>query len=258
MILPLACVVVFVIVQSPVILVLIAGVTQLLMLPVIGFSAIYFRYFETDKRLRPGLAWDAFLILSSLAMLFVGAWGIYNKTKSAKIMQVFTARRTDQPDPVGIYPSRDEALAKAADDPDHEYVISECNFPVPPPTSRHGAVGWIDLTVSNAAELKPFYEQVVGWTTSEISMGDYNDFCLHPIGEEQPTAGLCHAKGPNEGIPPAWLIYVTVENIDQSINAAKQLGGEILQERNATGYGRIAIIKDPNGTPLALFTPQPE
>ena len=145
-ILPLACVVVFVIVQSPVILVLIAGVTQLLMLPVIGFSAIYFRYFETDKRLRPGLAWDAFLILSSLAMLFVGAWGIYNKTKSAKIMQVFTARRTDQPDPVGIYPSRDEALAKAADDPDHEYVISECNFPVPPPTSRHGAVGWIDLT----------------------------------------------------------------------------------------------------------------
>ncbi|HIK95303.1 MAG TPA: transmembrane Mn(2+) transporter, partial [Planctomycetes bacterium] len=52
--LPLACVVAYLLFPKPVMLVAIAGVTQATMLPIIGFSSMYFRYRETDKRLRPG------------------------------------------------------------------------------------------------------------------------------------------------------------------------------------------------------------
>lgn len=76
-VLPLACVVVYLFVQKPVLLVAIAGVTQAVMLPVIGFSSMYFRYKETDTRLRPGKAWDLLLALSCAALLITGCWGIY-------------------------------------------------------------------------------------------------------------------------------------------------------------------------------------
>ena len=76
-VLPLACVVAYNLFPNPVILVAIAGVTQAIMLPVIGFSSMYFRYRETDKRLRPGKLWDAFLILSCIGLLTAGSWGVY-------------------------------------------------------------------------------------------------------------------------------------------------------------------------------------
>lgn len=76
-VLPLACVIVYLFVQKPVLLVAIAGVTQALMLPVIGFSSMYFRYSETDKRLRPGILWDIFLVVSCFALLTAGCWGVY-------------------------------------------------------------------------------------------------------------------------------------------------------------------------------------
>ncbi len=74
--LPLACVVAYLLFPKPVMLVAIAGVTQATMLPIIGFSSMYFRYRETDKRLRPGKLWDTFLIASCISLLIVGSWGI--------------------------------------------------------------------------------------------------------------------------------------------------------------------------------------
>ncbi len=75
--LPLACVVAYLVFPEPVILVAIGGVTQAIMLPIIGFSSVYFRYRETDKRLRPGKLWDTFLIVSCVGLLTAGSWGVY-------------------------------------------------------------------------------------------------------------------------------------------------------------------------------------
>ncbi len=75
--LPLVCVVAFVAFPEPVHLIKIAGMTQAIMLPMLGFAALYFRFRETDVRLRPGLAWDAALMISSAALLITACWGIY-------------------------------------------------------------------------------------------------------------------------------------------------------------------------------------
>ena len=75
--LPLACVLAYVAFPKPVHLVTIAGMAQAIMLPIIGFSSIYFRYRETDERLRPGKVWDALLIVSCIALLIAGGWGIF-------------------------------------------------------------------------------------------------------------------------------------------------------------------------------------
>lgn len=77
MIVPLLCGAIYAAIPSPVKLVLLAGVAQATMLPMLGLAAIYLRYCCTDPRLRPSRLWDACLVLSFLGLLLAGGWGIY-------------------------------------------------------------------------------------------------------------------------------------------------------------------------------------
>ena len=53
-----------------------------------------------------------------------------------------------------------------------------------------GMIGWTDLTVENADEVRDFYQAVVGWTPAPVKMGDYNDYCMNAAGDEQTVADL--------------------------------------------------------------------
>ena len=64
---------------NPVKLVLLSGLMQAVMLPMLGFAALYFRFKHTDKEIQPGKVWDACLIISSIGLLIAGAWGVYSK-----------------------------------------------------------------------------------------------------------------------------------------------------------------------------------
>ena len=74
--LPVLCIVLFLVFPKPTLLITIAGMTQCLMLPMLGFAALYFRFYETDKRLRPGRLWDAALFVSTAALLIASVWGV--------------------------------------------------------------------------------------------------------------------------------------------------------------------------------------
>ena len=118
-----------------------------------------------------------------------------------------------------------------------------------------GTIGWIDLTVPDANKVRDFYAAVVGWKTSEVPMGNYSDYCMHP-GEADPIAGICHAKGANANIPSAWLIYVTVADLKASLAKCKVMGGEaLIPIRDMGSYGTMAVIRDPAGAVCALIQP---
>lgn len=64
---------------NPVKLVLLSGLMQAIMLPMLGFAALWFRFTKTDEPIRPGRLWDGCLILSCIGLLIAGAWGVYSK-----------------------------------------------------------------------------------------------------------------------------------------------------------------------------------
>ena len=68
----------FVWVPNPVQLVIIGGIGQALMLPMLAAGAVYMRYRRTDRRLTPGLLWDAFLWLSLLGLFAAAIYGVWN------------------------------------------------------------------------------------------------------------------------------------------------------------------------------------
>ena len=74
--LPVVSFAVFAWFEAPAQLVMAGGVAQALMLPVLGFGALWARYRWTDPGLCPGRAWDAALWLSCAAFVVVGVWSL--------------------------------------------------------------------------------------------------------------------------------------------------------------------------------------
>lgn len=124
-------------------------------------------------------------------------------------------------------------------------------------TPRIGRVAWVDLTVEHAELVGDFYAKVAGWKPAPVDMGDYADFnMLDAAGE--PAAGVCHARGPNAELPPHWLIYITVADLDAALEACVGAGGEVVGGTRGLGeMGRFAVIRDPAGAVAALYQAPP-
>jgi Mn2+/Fe2+ NRAMP family transporter len=79
--LPFLCLAVFCSGANPVRMILLSGAMQALLLPMIGFGALYFRYTRTDGRIKPGPLWDALLIVSFLGLFVAGTYGAWEQIK---------------------------------------------------------------------------------------------------------------------------------------------------------------------------------
>ena len=116
-----------------------------------------------------------------------------------------------------------------------------------------GKIGWIDMTVDDADGLRDFYQNVVGWETEPVSMGDYSDYSMIVPGSGEAVSGICHARGSNAEMPGGWLIYITVADAAASAAACTANGGEVLVEPRSLAGGRFCVIKDPSGAVAALY-----
>jgi predicted enzyme related to lactoylglutathione lyase len=120
---------------------------------------------------------------------------------------------------------------------------------------RIGTIGWVDLTVPNAEPVRDFYASVTGWRPERVPMHGYDDFNMLPPDGDAPAAGICHARGGNAALPAAWLIYITVEDVDVSAGLCKDQGGRlVIEPRNMGEMGRFCVIEDPAGAVVALFS----
>jgi predicted enzyme related to lactoylglutathione lyase len=119
-----------------------------------------------------------------------------------------------------------------------------------------GRISWLDLTVPEAPATRDFCRDVVGWSVQDVEMededGKYADYALcTPDGTA--VAGVCHARGINQAIPPVWLICLPVGNLGESLGRVKDEGGEVLEARKGPdGEYAYAVIRDPVGACLAL------
>ncbi len=118
-----------------------------------------------------------------------------------------------------------------------------------------GSIAWIDLTVSDAEGVRKFYEAVAGWKTSLTPMGGYSDYTMSAVGGG-PVSGICHKMGVNAALPPVWMIYIAVADLEASAASCRELGGKVIVDPQSPGHGfRYAVIQDPAGAVCALYEP---
>lgn len=119
-----------------------------------------------------------------------------------------------------------------------------------------GRIAWLDLTVSAASATRDFYRQVVGWSARDLEMGGtsapYSDYNM--LGADgHPAAGICHARGVNQDLPPVWMIYLPVGDLAESLRRVGEEGGWVIKAtRGSNGRYADAAIRDPVGAALFL------
>ncbi len=118
---------------------------------------------------------------------------------------------------------------------------------------KTGRVVWMDLTIPDAGTVSEFYSKVVGWDIQGLDMGGYEDYCMNDPKTGETIAGVCHARGSNAYLPPQWLVYITVEDLDKSLAAVTEQGGKVLGEkRSDVKGGHYCLVQDPAGAYLMI------
>jgi Mn2+/Fe2+ NRAMP family transporter len=72
--LPMVCVLVYIVWPNPARLVVFSGMMQSLLLPMLGVGILWFRYRRIDPRLAPGRLWDVFLWISFSSFVVIGVY----------------------------------------------------------------------------------------------------------------------------------------------------------------------------------------
>ncbi len=115
-----------------------------------------------------------------------------------------------------------------------------------------GSMAGFDLTVPDADRVRDFYAAVVGWRPEPLDMGGYSDYVMTTATGE-PAAGVCHARGDNADLPPQWLAYIRVDDLDARLERCRALGGSVVAGPKGTAGGRYCVIRDPAGAVIALI-----
>lgn len=119
-----------------------------------------------------------------------------------------------------------------------------------------GAMTWTELATRDTEGAKKFYTSLFGWkekTSSGAGM-TYTEFSL----DETPFAGMMemNAQMVGMGVPPHWLTYFQVADVDASANTAKGLEATlVVPPMDIPNTGRFSVIRDPHGAVFAIYKP---
>jgi predicted enzyme related to lactoylglutathione lyase len=112
---------------------------------------------------------------------------------------------------------------------------------------------WIQFLSRDAKKASDFYHAVGGYEARENNASNrLNDYVL--VSDGYARATIRTIPKANTHVQPAWLPFVRVKNIGESIAQAKQLGGKVLIEPKIELFnGRVAVIADPTGAAIGIL-----
>lgn len=112
---------------------------------------------------------------------------------------------------------------------------------------------WNELMTPNAHKAKEFYTSLFKWESHDIDMGKMT-YTMFKTADKDIAGMMQIPHGQEQQIPPHWMSYISVENLDTMVAKAKTLGATITVPATPVGdFGRFAIIQDPTGAHIALW-----
>ena len=116
----------------------------------------------------------------------------------------------------------------------------------------NGKFTWFELMTSDVKAAGKFYSDVVGWSTHDMSGAEGMQYTTFNIGDVG-MAGMLHLTGHT-----AWIGYISVDDVDAHIEKIVEAGGKLWKPAtDVPGMLRFAVMSDPQGAPIAVFTPNP-
>ncbi len=122
--------------------------------------------------------------------------------------------------------------------------------------NEDGAYCWNELHTRGYQQAQAFYAGVFGWTFTEIGDGQsftYSTFGL-PGGGDAVGGISDDTQMPGEA-PAHWLTWFQTDDTDGSIATATDLGASVVMPADDSPFGRMAVIRAPQGEVFGLIDP---
>jgi predicted enzyme related to lactoylglutathione lyase len=118
-----------------------------------------------------------------------------------------------------------------------------------------GTFCWLELGTTDAASARPFYNKLFGWETAEQPMGEGACYTLFKISGRDIAGGYdLMPEQRQQGVPPHWMLYFAVANVDEALAKAKAAGGTVLMgPMDVWELGRMAVVRDPQGAVFSIW-----
>lgn len=112
-----------------------------------------------------------------------------------------------------------------------------------------GTLGWTELATRESAPALAFYPDVLGWTVRASET--YPQWGID--GKDFGGLLTMDENIPSE-VPPHWLPYLAVADVDATAATAQSGGGDLLMPpTDIAHHRRIAVVRDPQGAVFGLY-----
>ena len=125
----------------------------------------------------------------------------------------------------------------------------------PPADVGPGRIAWFDITTSNLPQSKEFYGKLFDW---EFTPVQGTDLAVEIVARDAAIGTLRVAEGKISEFNG--VVYVQVTDIQASCKKSKELGGKVVPGfpfNPPDGIGAIALVLDPAGHPVGLYSRTP-
>jgi predicted enzyme related to lactoylglutathione lyase len=116
-----------------------------------------------------------------------------------------------------------------------------------------GAFCWNELATRDIDDAKRFYEAVFGWKGETNAYGD-TSYTEWKLGGRTIGGMIQMNEQWPADVPPHWMVYFAVEDVDASAAQAQELGGKVAVPPTDTPAGRFAVLNDPHGAVFSIIT----
>ncbi len=119
--------------------------------------------------------------------------------------------------------------------------------------SMRGRFVWEEYTTADVPAAGKFYGGIAGLKTAPAPFdASYTTLVAKgaPIGGVFPMP----EEGRVKNMPPFWLSYIGVDDVDETARRAESLGGKVIKPpADIANGGRFAIVQDPQGAMFAAY-----
>jgi predicted enzyme related to lactoylglutathione lyase len=116
-----------------------------------------------------------------------------------------------------------------------------------------GKFVWHEQVSSDPKQAQAFYTDLFGWGAEAFGGSDYT--MISSGGAAHGGYGQAMEGAP----PPHWLNHVQVDDVDATVERAKQAGGSLAAGPfDMPDVGRMAIVGDPQGAYVGVYRPAGE
>jgi predicted enzyme related to lactoylglutathione lyase len=115
---------------------------------------------------------------------------------------------------------------------------------------------WHELMTTDVPAARGFYAPVADWAIEKWEGGIVEYWSL--LVGDQPMGGLMELpeEAAKMGVPSHWMGYVGTDDVDRDVKRATGLGATLaMPAKDIPDVGRIAVLQDPQGAAISLFTP---